>query len=141
MADYEKVGVLLERNGRLLLCRKRRTTSQLILPGGCIEPNETAMQCLEREIREELGDVRLSQIEYVGTYSDVAAGEGSKMVQIELYRAELHGEPAACSEIRELVWFGEGDDVQQLAPSIRNKILPDLRRRGILAWRVTAPPA
>jgi hypothetical protein len=66
-------------------------------------------------------------------YSDQAAGSESKTVQIELYRAELIGEPAARSEIAELVWFGVEDDHARLAPSIRNKILPDLIARGILA--------
>ena len=37
MADYDKVGLLTVRDGRILLCRKRHSTSLLILPGGCRE--------------------------------------------------------------------------------------------------------
>ena len=133
MADYDKVGLLTLRHGKILLCRKKHTTSLLILPGGCKEPGESAMDCLARELREELGDVQISEPEYIGVYSDQAAGSESKTVQIELYRAELIGEPAPRSEIAELVWFGVEDDRAQLAPSIRNKILPDLIARGILA--------
>ena len=137
MADYDKVGLLTVREGKILLCRKKHTTSALILPGGCKEPGESALDCLARELHEELGDVEVSEPEYIGVYSDRAAGGDSgppKTVQIELYRAELTGEPTARSEIAELVWFGAEDDRMRLAPSIRNKILPDLIARGILCW-------
>jgi len=119
------------------LCRKKHTTTLLILPGGCREPGESAMDCLSRELREELGDVAVSAVELVGVYTDRAAGPETaqrKTVRVELYRAELIGEPVARSEIGELVWFGEQDDWVQLAPSIANKILPDLLARGILPW-------
>jgi 8-oxo-dGTP pyrophosphatase MutT (NUDIX family) len=132
MADYNKVGLLTLRDGKILLCRKKHTTSSLILPGGCKEPGESALDCLARELREELGPVQFSEPEYIGPYSDQAAGSEPKTVQIELYRAELIGEPVARSEIAELVWFGVEDDRARLAPSIRNKILPDLIARGIL---------
>jgi 8-oxo-dGTP diphosphatase len=132
--DYDKVGLLAIRDGRILLCRKKHTTSLLILPGGCFEPGETAGECLNRELREELGDVQIDIAEYVGTYTDTAAGSSSKTVRIELFRAELIGDPAPHSEIKELVWFGERDNRAQLAPSLVNKILPDLIARGILDW-------
>jgi ADP-ribose pyrophosphatase YjhB (NUDIX family) len=136
--DYDKVGLLAIRGGRILLCRKKHTTALLILPGGCLEAGESAAQCLDRELREELGDVRVDSAEYIGTYWDRAAGSGEdapKTVRIELYLGELLGCPSAQAEINELVWFGEGDDRGQLAPSLVNKILPDLMARGILRWR------
>lgn len=135
--DYDKVGLLAVRNGRILLCRKKHSTALLILPGGCFEPGESAAQCLSRELREELGQVRVEGVEYIGTYTDRAAGSGEgepKTVRIELYGGELLGEPAPHAEIQELVWFGKGDDRAQLSPSLVNKILPDLIARGILAW-------
>jgi 8-oxo-dGTP pyrophosphatase MutT (NUDIX family)/Fe-S-cluster containining protein len=134
LADYEKIGLLTLRGDRMLLCRKKRTTSLLILPGGCLEPGESALECLARELREELGEVSVSGLEYIGSYSDRAAGSAGKTVKIELYRGDLVGEPAPHSEIGELVWFGESDDRALLAPSLVNRILPDLLARGILPW-------
>ena len=83
---------------------------------------------------EELGPVEVSALSYLGRYTDQAAGEPGKTVVIELYRGELAGEPAAASEIRELVWFPESGNREELAPSIRNRILPDLVQRQILPW-------
>jgi 8-oxo-dGTP diphosphatase len=137
VADYHKVGLLIVRDGRMLLCRKRKGTSLLILPGGCIEEGESHRQCLERELREELGQVQVSELVYIGTYRETAAGqEGhrAKTVQIELYGGELTGTPSPHAEIAELVWFGPADDRAQLAPSIANRILPDLLGRSILPW-------
>ena len=130
--DYVKVGLLAVRDGRMLLCRKKRATAKLILPGGKIEPGESNTECLQRELDEELG-VTADGLEHVGTYIDVAAGE-TKIVQIELYRGALIGEPAPQAEIGELVWFGPEDDRSELAPSLVNRIIPDLVGRGLLSW-------
>lgn len=137
LADFNKVGLLFIRDNRILLCRKNHSTSKLILPGGCIEPGESVEECLSREIREELGDVALENVEYIGIYKDEAASDDTsveKTVEIRLYMGDIIGKPVASSEIAELVWFGPESDIGELAPSILNKILPDLIERGLLPW-------
>jgi 8-oxo-dGTP pyrophosphatase MutT (NUDIX family) len=135
MVDIHKVGLFYLKDGRVLLCRKKHTTSLLILPGGKLESGETAQECLRRECREELGDVMLSNLHYLGDYESPAAGQDGKTVKIELYSGDVEGVPVAHAEIRELVWFGPQDDAALLAPSLRDIIFPDLRRRGLM------PPA
>lgn len=132
MADFHKAGLLHLKDGRVLLCRKKHTTALLILPGGKVEPGETAEECLRRECREELGDVEISNLQRLGAYESSAAGQEGRTVRIELFSGELRGAPAAQSEIQELVWFSPSDDAALLAPSLREIIFPDLRRRGLL---------
>ena len=134
----DKVGLLLIRDGRVLLCRKKRGTSLLILPGGKREAGESSLECLARELREELGDVVAVAPELVDVYMYAAAGAAGKTVRIELYRAELEGEPHAQSEIGELVWFRAGEDWSALAPSLAAVIFPDLMARGILKYPSTS---
>lgn len=127
----DKVGLLTIREGHVLLCRKKRGTPLLILPGGKREEGESSIECLARELHEELGDVTAVSPELVGVYTHAAADKG-KIVRIELYRARLEGEARAQAEIGELVWFGAGDDWGELAPSLAEAIFPDLMARGIL---------
>ena len=131
MEAVKKVGLATIKDGALLLCRKRGL-DLLILPGGKIELGEEPLDCLAREIAEELGEVEVRNPEYVGSYSDVMAGDGVKIIEIVLYTGELAGCPRASSEIAELVWFRPDGDWSELAPSLSNKILPDLIAREIL---------
>jgi len=140
MADYNKVGLLTLQDDRFLMCRKNHTTSKLILPGGCIEPGESPLDCLKRELREELGDVSVTNLLYLGTYRDRAATDDPtvvKSLEIQLYQGDLTGEPASHSEIVELVWFGSESGWDSLTPIMIHRILPDLLKRGILPWRVS----
>jgi 8-oxo-dGTP diphosphatase len=130
----DKVGLLTIRDNKVLLCRKKRGTPLLILPGGKREAGESSLECLARELREELGDVTAVSPELIGVYTHAAAGDPEKILRIELYRAGLTGEPHAESEIGELVWFGPEDDRAMLAPSLAELILPDLIAHGLLTW-------
>jgi 8-oxo-dGTP diphosphatase len=52
------VAALIESEGKLLVCQRRRRDSFGLMwefPGGKLEPGETPVQALERELREELG--------------------------------------------------------------------------------------
>jgi len=143
VADFNKVGALILRDDRLLLCRKNRDTSKLILPGGRVEAGESDLDCLTRELREELGEVALRNVEYVGTYEDRAAFDDPavvKTLRIALYRGDMVGAPTPASEITEIVWFGPDSDVAELTPIFLNRILPDLLSRGILSWSAKRAP-
>jgi 8-oxo-dGTP diphosphatase len=129
----DKIWLLTIRERRVLLCRKKRGTSLLILPGGKRESGESSLECLARELREELGDVTAIAPELVSVYTHSAAGDPQTVVHIELYRAELTGQPQPQSEIGELVWFDLSDDWSALAPSLREVIFPDLMKRGIIS--------
>jgi len=137
VADLSKVGALILRGDRMLLCRKNRDTSKLILPGGRIESGESDLDCLRRELREELGDVSLTHVRYLGAYEDRAALDDPavmKTLRIALYFGDLVGAPTPHAEIVELVWFGPDSDRSQLTPILINRILPDLTARRILPW-------
>lgn len=137
MVDIEKVGLLVKKEERILLCRKDHATSKLILPGGRIEPGEPPLKCLTREIDEELGGAGVTDLSWLGDYEDRAHFDDptiEKRLHIKLFKGALIGEPSPSNEIIELVWFGPTSDRAELTPIFTNKILPDLLSRRILNW-------
>ncbi|MBN1910934.1 MAG: NUDIX domain-containing protein [Pirellulales bacterium] len=138
MPDIIKVGLLVQDEaGRVLFCRKKHSTSLLILPGGRVEPGETDRECLDRELAEELGQVTARHVQWVGVYRALAHHDDPtvrKTLELRLYQGQFEGTPVASREIHELVWFGKDDDPGLLTPIFVDHILPDLRGRGILSW-------
>jgi 8-oxo-dGTP diphosphatase len=122
-----KVGLAAERDGKLLVARKRGSDI-FILPGGKPEGEESDLQTLSREIREEL-DCGIDRPVLRGTFTDVAAGMVDSVVVVRLYSCNLIGEPRPCSEIEELAWVDIRKPVLKLAPSIENGVLPFLRKK------------
>jgi len=52
------VAAIIEREGRILICRRTREQSHALkweFPGGKVEPGESPEQALTRELEEELG--------------------------------------------------------------------------------------
>lgn len=113
-----KVGLLVVRDGALLLCRKQGSETW-ILPGGKLEPGETQEQCLAREIQEELSCG--CEASFFQTVQDVTAN--GEPIRIDLYRGVLTGEATVSREIEELWWWRPKMEKARLAPSLRNQIV------------------
>ena len=139
MAYYNKIGLLIlnEDNTKFMVCEPgdkytEKAVTQFLMPGGKLE-EESEVECLKREIKEELDcEVDVSSLKYIDEYTDVAATPG-RDVMIKLYQGKILGEPKASSEIGALHWIGKDDLTNpRLSPILNNKILPDLIKRGIL---------
>lgn len=125
MRVIDKPGLLVIRNEKILLCRKRKGTQLLILPGGKREPGEDDETCLRRELAEELAGITYGPFKSIGVFEAPAAGEPDAIVRIALYQASIEGEPTPQAEIAELIWFDlHTDDRALLSPILRDKILP-----------------
>jgi len=67
------VAAVIERDGRILICQRRRGQAHELkweFPGGKLEPGETPEAALRRELREELGieanvDAEITRYEYI----------------------------------------------------------------------------
>jgi 8-oxo-dGTP diphosphatase len=100
--------VLLVRDGRLLLARKRRGlgTGLLVAPGGKVEPGESAVEAAVRELAEETGLVAgTDQLEEAGRIRFLFAGSDRPM-DVALFRASaVPGEPVATEELADPRWY------------------------------------
>jgi 8-oxo-dGTP diphosphatase len=88
------VAAILEREGRVLICRRRPEQSHPLkweFPGGKVEAGETPAQALERELAEEL-DIRTLASEEITRYEYTYPGK-DPILLIFLRVGDFRGEP------------------------------------------------
>ena len=111
------VAAVIERGGRLLLCRRpagKRHAGLWEFPGGKLLPGESIPDAARRELAEELAVEVLAVGERLFELPD----PGSPFV-VEFYPVEIAGEPVAL-EHEALIWVEPGDLAGlDLAPSDR----------------------
>jgi mutator protein MutT len=122
------VAAVIEREGRLLLCRRpagKRHAGLWELPGGKFLPGESPLEAARRELAEELGVAALA----IGDRLLAVTDPGSPFV-VEFYRVEILGEPAAL-EHDALAWAAPDElAAYDLAPTDR-AFAEALLRRGV----------
>jgi 8-oxo-dGTP diphosphatase len=123
----EVVAAVIEREGRILLAR-RRAGSHLAglweFPGGKRQAGETPEAALVREIREEL-DAAVTVGELL---EDVEWAYPEKTVTLRFFRCALEGEPRA-AEGQELAWVAPADLGRYDFPPADRALVARLRRR------------
>jgi mutator protein MutT len=83
---------IIERDGRFLVARRPRGVHLEGLwefPGGKCDPGESLPQCLQRELREELGAAAVIGAEVM----DVAHAYPERVVELHFFRCELLEDP------------------------------------------------
>ena len=105
----------------LLLVSKRAAPDVYYLPGGKPEPGEEPLECLERELSEELG-VGIAGVEPFTEVHAPAALEGVDM-WMTVFRTRLAGDPVAGAEIADLRWWPQDRELR-LAPAVRDGVIP-----------------
>jgi ADP-ribose pyrophosphatase YjhB (NUDIX family) len=117
--------------GRLLLVSKNAAPEVFYLPGGKPDEGESAVDCVHREVHEELG-ARVTSLEFLETVEATAALERVPMA-MDVFLATLDRAPVAAAEIAAVAWY---DDAAvfggTLAPPISGGVIPSLRRRRML---------
>jgi 8-oxo-dGTP diphosphatase len=113
----------------LLLVSKRAAPDVFYLPGGKPDPGEAPLDCLRRELREELG-VGVDSARPFAEVRAPAALEGVEM-WMSVFLTRLAGVPAPAAEIAALRWWPHEPGLG-LAPAVRDCVIPRLRRSGRL---------
>jgi 8-oxo-dGTP diphosphatase len=113
----------------LLLVSKQAAPDVYYLPGGKPDPGEAPLDCLRREIAEELG-VRIAEAEPFAEVRAPAALEGTPM-WMTVFIAQLDRVPSPAAEIASVRWWPR-DECQTLAPAVRDCVIPRLQSAGRL---------
>ena len=121
--------VFRDPDDRLLAVRKHGT-DRFLLPGGKLEPGETALHAAVREVAEELGvAVEPADLTLLGEFEAVAANEPGHVVRSTVFTYAGRVEPTAAAEIAELRWatLGELESDPAVAALTSDHVVPALR--------------
>lgn len=123
-----KAGLCLMRDGQVLLARSKGDR-HFQIPGGKIEPDESDIDALIREVQEELA-VKLApeSAAHIATFEAKAAGRVDVFVEVRMFSGSVDGTPQASSEIAELVWQSPAEPSVPCSDVVRLHILPYLAR-------------
>ena len=112
----------------LLLVSKRAAPDVSYLPGGKPDRGEASLECLRRELCEELG-VGIAGTRHFAEVRARAALEGGEM-WMSVFLTRLTGVPAPAAEIAALGWWPH-DRALSLAPPVRDCVIPSLSEAGL----------
>lgn len=130
MADLiDKVAALIIID-KCLMMTWEESKGLFLFPGGKREPGEKDLQCLRRELKEEL-DVRIKKATY---YKDYMGEYKGKAVHITCYLVELAGKPKPREKITYLAYVktSDYDTLQDRMLPITHAVIKNLAADGLI---------
>lgn len=121
------IGAVIIKDGKILLVRKRQSW---ILPGGKPQPNEPDLECLCREVKEELSGTQLDNIQYYGEFEGITPHK-KDILKTRVYLADIKGKIYKPNmEIEEYKWIKDANKYN--LSDITSKIVDSLRKDKLL---------
>jgi len=123
---FTKIGLIVIRDSKLLLVRKKNS-NHLILPGGKVESDESEIECLNRELFEELQVHPVnSSLKPYHTFVGQTAEERNREIRMKTYFGEIDGTPSPSSEIDSFFWCPLSESHADASPLLSTQIIPCL---------------
>lgn len=129
----QKIALAVFKDEKMLQVRSHKQKEVFFTLGGKIEVGEFEIDCLKREVMEEVGcEVDESSLKYLTTFQDIVHDKAGEMVNIKVYEGKLIGIPKPSSEIAEIGWFDTNSDTKHITTIARRTIFPWLKQHGYI---------
>lgn len=127
----EKVALIHIKNN-CVLSTLSKSKNKLYFPGGKRENNESDIECLKREVFEELNvHILENTVEFFGTFEAQADGHApGVLVKMLCYFSDFEGTLMASSEIESFEWIKYEDKNRTSAVDVL--ILEKLKKQGLI---------
>ncbi|MDO8639279.1 MAG: NUDIX domain-containing protein [Candidatus Daviesbacteria bacterium] len=133
MKTIFKVALAIFKDKKLLQVRSKKHPEVFFTLGGKIEQGESDIDCLKREVKEEINcDIDQSSIRYLTTFEDIAHSKEESTVNIKMYTGKLIGDPQPTSEIAEIGYFDINAPKKNLSTIAQRTIFPWLKQHGYI---------
>ena len=128
MKERIRVVAIVVKNNKLLLVKGSDQYKEFWTPGGKREEGESDLDCLKRELAEEI-NVPVISVKFFGEYAAKSPYYEDVLTISRVYLADISGEIKVANEIKGYVWMSRKDFEEGKYPLIattREKIIPDL---------------
>lgn len=133
MKIIQKVALAVFKDKKMLQVRTKKQPEVFYTLGGKYEEGESDIECLKREIKEELDcEIDESSLKYLTTFDDIGH-EDELSLHLIMYTGKLIGEPKPSSEIAEIGWFDSNSDPKNLSVIAQRTIFPWLKEHGYIS--------
>ncbi len=132
MRIIQKVALAIFKDKKIMLVRSRRKDEIFYTLGGKIKMGESDLECLRREVYEEVGcTIDLDSLKFLHEFEGPAHGS-KRILNIRMYIGKLIGKPKISSEVFELGYFDSNSPRKHLSEIAQKKIFPWLKKHGYI---------
>lgn len=118
---------------KMLQVRTGKQSEVFYTLGGKIEEGESDIECLKREVLEEIGcKIDEVSLKYLAEFEDVAHGKEEALLNVRLYEGRLVGKPRPSGEVVEIGWFDTKSNPKNLSVIAKRTIFPWLKSHGYI---------
>lgn len=132
MRTIKKAALAVFFKKKILLVRSSRKDQIFYTLGGKIKEEESDIECLKREVFEEVGcRIEENSLKFLNEFLGPAHGVGGKL-NIRLYQGKLIGKPRLSSEVFEMGYFDTHSPKKHLSEIAQTQIFPWLKMHGYI---------
>jgi len=133
MKEVIRIAAIIIQNKSLLLVKGEDKYKEYWTPGGKVKKGESDLDCLQRELTEEINAKAVSS-KFFGEYVSPSLYDAGIVYRSRVYLVEIEGKIVPGNEIKSFVWMSRGEfdsNKYPLIPATRGRIIPDLIKKGL----------